>query len=267
MTQGFVRVEASNYTTIPKVNARSGVALARALLTALPKDAPGAVKHAARQMRRDAVALEDAARAAHAAESSEQTRSRRVIDNEADALHAVVIRRLDDHALLGAHAPAAAQSTAALRAALYPRGSDFLRGDMLSQWQATEEWLAALAVDGREKALRAVVGDGFVDAVRAVHVEYGEAVGTTKPREPAAPRVDVATPLAALAQSTQDLALQLVALANDRSADDAARSAARAALRPIDDHREGNARRGAQRAAAPEPAPAPADGDEPLPEV
>lgn len=89
--------------------------------------------------------------------------------------------------------------------------------------------------------------------------------GTTKPRPPAAPKADVATPLTALAQSTQDLALQLVALANDRSADDAVRSAARAALRPIDDHREGNARRVAQRAAAPEPAPA--DGDEPLPEV
>jgi len=37
------------------------------------------------------------------------------------------------------------------------------------------------------------------------------------------------------------------------------------APRPIDGHREGNARRVAQRAAAPEPAPA--DGDEPLPEV
>jgi len=265
MSQPFVRVEASNYTTIPKVNARSGVALARALLTALPKDAPGPVKHAARQMRRDAVALEEAARAAHAAEAGEPKRSRRTIDNEADALHAVVIRRLDDHALLGAHAPAAAQSTAALRAALYPHGSEFLRGDMLTQWQATEDWIAALAVDGREKSLRAVVGDGFVDAIRAVHVEYGEAVGTTKPREPAAPKVDVAAPLAALARSTQDLALQLVALANDRSADDAQRAGARAALRPIDDHREGNARRVAQRAANPEPEPAPAN--DPLPEV
>ncbi len=265
MAHSIARVDASNYTSVPRVNARSGVALARALLAALPKDAPVSVKHAARRVRADAVALQAASQAARSEPPADPKRTPRAVDNEADALHAAVLRRLADHELLGSHDPAAAASTAALRAALYPAGGDFLRGDMLTQWQSTEDWFAALAVDGREGALRAVVGGGFVDALRAVHVEYGEAVGTTQPRPPAAPKADVATPLAALAQSTQDLALQLVALANDRSADDAARAAARAALRPIDDHREGNARRVAQRAAAPEPAPA--EGDEPLPEV
>ena len=266
MTTAFIRIDASSYTSVPRVNARSGVALARALLVALPKDAPAGAKHAARRLRADAVALQDATRVTRDADASaDPKRTPRAVDNEADALHAAVLRRLGDHELLAARDPGAAETAAALKAALYPRGSDFLRGDMLTQWQETEEWLTALAVDGREKALGALVGAGFVAACRAVHAEYGEAVGTTKARPPAAPKADVAAALAALSQSTQDLALQLVALANDRSADPALAAAARAALRPIDDLREGNARRVAQRATAPEPAPA--DGDDPLPVV
>ncbi len=265
MAQPIVRVDASNYTSVPKVNARSGVALARATLVALPKEAPPGVRHAARRMRADAVALQSAVTAARAAESSGEKRTPRAVDNEADALHSAVLRRLDDHELLATHDGATALRATALRAALYPKGNEFWRGDMLTQWQATEEWFAALAEDGREAALRSLVGGGFVDAVRAVHAEYGEAVGTTKPRAPVAPKVDLAAPLAALAQSMQDLALQLVALANDGSAGDALRSAARDALRPIDEHREGNARRTAAR--APGDVPEPAPDEKPLPEV
>ncbi len=201
-----------------------------------------------------------------AAESAGEKRTKRVIDNEADAQHSTVQRRLADHELLAAHDPAAAERAASLQKALYPKGKEFWRGDMLTQWQGTEDWLAALARGDNEAALRSLVGGGFVDAIRAVHAEYGEAVGTTKPRAPAPAKVDVATPLAALALSMQDLALQLVALANDGSASDALRTAARDALRPIDEHREGNARRTAARADD-EAEPEPDDDKKPLPEV
>ncbi len=265
MAQPFVRVEASNYTSVPKVNAQSGVALARALIVALPKDSPPSTRHAARQMRAVAITLQRSVAASHAAEPSGEKRTSRAIDNEADALHSTVTRRLEDHELLAAHEPAKAQQAATLKKALYPKGDALWRGDMMTQWQATEDWFIALAVDGREAALRSLVGGGFVDAIRAVHAEYGEAIGTTKPRAPTPPKVDLAAPLAALAQSMQDLALQLVALANDGSASDALRSAARDALRPIDDHREGNARRTAAR--APDDAPEPTPDEKPLPEV
>ena len=266
MAQPFVRVDASNYTSVPRVNARSGVALAHAMLVALPKDAPSNVKHAARHMRADAVALQEASRAGRAAEASTDTRrSRRVVDNEADALHATAIRRLSDFELLATYDPAAAEAAAVLIAALYPRGGEFLRGDMLTQWQATEEWFIALRLEGREKALRGLVGDAFVDAITAVHVEYGEVIGTTKARPAAAPKADLVAPLAALAASTQDLALQLVAFANDRSADPARCAEARAALRPIDDLRAANARRVAHR--APDAESALAETDAPLPAV
>jgi hypothetical protein len=274
MAHTFVRIDASNYTRVPRINAHSGIGLARAALVSLPKDAPVSVKHAARAMRGAAVALQAANRAAaDAASADASSRNARVIDNEADALHGAVQRRLADHALLGGHDADLAGSIATLAKSLYPDGGDFLRGDMLTQWQATEEWYERLAVDGREKALRAAVGDGFVDALAAVHAEYGAVVGTTKAQRPAPAKVDLATPLAALAQGLQDLALQLAALANDGSASDAHRAAARDALAPIDKHRAGNARRGAAKATPAEPAAEPkgdvkvAEADQPLPEV
>lgn len=282
MAQPFARLDASNYTSVPRVNAHSGVALARAVLVALPKDAPPAIKHAARAMRADAVTLQAANRAAADAASAAATaRNARVVDNDADALHGAVQRRLAEHALLAGYDAELAASVAALETALYPDGGEFLRGDMMTQWQGTEEWFERLRVDGREKALRAAVGGAFVDALVRVHAEYGAVIGTTKAQRPEPAKVDIATPLAAVAQGLQDVAIQLVALANDRSASDDQRAAARAALAPIDRHRAGNARRGAAKAAPAEPAPEPkpepkgetkgetkgADGDEPLPEV
>lgn len=75
----------------------------------------------------------DQSQAARAEPTGDAKRTPRAVDNEADALHAAVLRRLADHELLAAHDPAAAASTGALRAALYPAGGDFLRGDMLTR--------------------------------------------------------------------------------------------------------------------------------------
>jgi hypothetical protein len=264
MSQSFDRVDASQYTSLPRVNAHSAVALARALLVALPKGAPVSVRHAARQLRAAAVALQEASRAAaDLAAKPSAGRTVRAVDNEADALLAAVQRRLADFELLGTHDPESAESAAALRAALFPRGTEFARGDALTQWEQTEGWFAALAADGREATLRSLVGGGYLDALRTVHAEYGDAIGTTRPRAPQPGRPDVAAALAAVVVAAQDLVLQLVALANDRSADPVLGAAARFALRPIDGARENNARRGSQRAAAAEPA----GGDDPLPEV
>ncbi|MDP3220849.1 MAG: hypothetical protein Q8S73_42585, partial [Deltaproteobacteria bacterium] len=246
MAHTFVRIDASNYTSVPRINAQSGVGLTRAMLVALPKDPAAPVKHAARAARAAAVKLQAAnGAAAEAASADTSPRNARVIDNEADALHGAVLRRLADHALLAGHDDGLAASIATLKRALYPDGGDFLRGDMLTQWQATEEWYERLVADGREKALRAAVGDAFVDALAAVHAEYGTVVGTTAAQRRVPAKVDLATPLAALAERLQDLALQLVALANDGGASDDHRAAAREALAPIDRHRASNARRGA----------------------
>ena len=84
-------------------------------------------------------------------------------------------------------------------------------------------------------------------------------------------KADLVTPLAALMTSMQDLALQLVAVANDRSADDELRAAARGALRPIDELRAANARRASRKGGEEPDAPvdpdAPADPNAPIPDV
>lgn len=260
------RIDGSLYVRMPRVNAFSVLSLARAMLTAMPKAAPGGVKHAARQMRTDAVELQNAHLAARKPAIAAPARSSREVDNEADSLHGALKRRLGDYQTVASRLPELAAQAADLSEALYPaKGPDITKGDLQTQWQRTEVWFALLAEEGREAALRALTGDAFIDALRATHVEYGEAIGTTKPLPVEPPKVDLAGPLAALVTSTQDLALQLVALANDGSASDELRAAARAALRPIDDLRDANARRAARRTPAdPEE---PVDPDAPIPDV
>ena len=250
------RLDGSLYLRLPKVTALGGLSLARAMLIALPKSAPTGVKHCARDMRACALTVQGSLTDRRNAEKP-AARTAGDIDNEADSLHGTLRRRLVDYQSVARRSPDDA--------------ADITHGDLYEQWQETELWFGVLAQDDNEAALRRLAGDVYVDALRATHVEYGEAVGTTKPLPPTAEKVDVATPLAALMESMQDLALQLVAVANDRSADDELRAGARAALRPIDVLREANARRASRRAGEEPDAPVdpdqPADPSAPLPDV
>lgn len=182
MAAPFVRLDASLYVRMPKLNARSAAALARQLIVALPKGSPEGVKHAARQMRADAEALREAQLVARQAAIEERpTRNVRQVDNEADSLFATLLRRLEDYQALAGHDDPTATSAAALSAALFPNRIAFTTGDVLTQWEATEEWFKVLATEQREATLRALVGGGFIDALRAVHAEYGLVTGTTQP--------------------------------------------------------------------------------------
>ena len=264
------RLDGSLYLRLPKVTALGGLSLARAMLIALPKSAPTGVKHCARDMRACALTVQGSLTDRRNAEKP-AARTAGDIDNEADSLHGTLRRRLTDYQVVAERAPDEAARAERLVKKLYPDDSDITHGDLYEQWQETELWFGVLAQDDNEAALRRLAGDVYVDALRATHVEYGEAVGTTKPLPPTAEKVDVATPLAALMESMQDLALQLVAVANDRSADDELRAGARAALRPIDVLREANARRASRRAGEEPDAPVdpdqPADPSAPLPDV
>lgn len=257
MTDPFTRLDPATYARPPRMTTANAIALVRSILVALPKDAPANILHHARAMRTDAAALQGARKAerlARQAEAEAAERTPREVDNEADGLHATSLRRIEDHERLAGHDDAVAAEAATLKAALYPRGIDFTRGDMLSQWNATEEWFETLAEGRHEKSFRALVGGGFLDALRTVHAEYGRVLGITQKAAQTPPKVDLTAALAALSASMQDLVLQLVALANDKSAAAELRAAARLALQPIDRHRDGNARRTARRAAPEAPA-------------
>jgi hypothetical protein len=269
MTTTNARIDGSLYVRMPRVNALSVLSLTRAILIALPKSPPGGVKHAAKAMRADAVALQGAHAEARKPANLAPQRTSREVDNEADALHGAIKRRLGDYQLVAAHEPDLAARAAALSEALYPaKEPSITQGDVYTQWQRTEAWFGLLAEEGRDATLRALIGGVYLDALRATHIEYGETIGTTKPRPEAPAKVDVATLFTALLGSMQDLALQLVAVANDGSASDELRAAARAALRPIDTLRESNTRRTARRTPADPVDPAdPADPADPMPDV
>ena len=182
MDRSNVRIDSAPYHRLPKLNAGGCIAMVKAMLAALPKDAPTSVRHAAKAVRANAVALQAARQAGRELTNEAPARTTREVDNEADALHGAIHRRLTDHELLAGHAPEVAAQAAALKKALYPEGTAFLRANTFTQWEETETWVKALSTGDRDAALRALVGGGFVDALLRVHAEYGEVIGTTKPR-------------------------------------------------------------------------------------
>jgi hypothetical protein len=243
-------LDIADYSRLPRLNGRNAIALSRSILIALPRDVPGSVKHAARNVRNDAVALQNARLVNRkAAVRNSPGRPLFEVDREADSLHGTVRRRLLDHAAREARQPEQAAQAQGLLDLLYPDKGAFTQGDMHTQWEETEAWFKLLAEGGHEATLKALVGASFVDDLRVVHAEYGEALGTTKAREASVAREDIAAPLAALQRSLLNLCLQLVAVANDGSAEPAVRKGARDALRPVGALREANARRSARNAA------------------
>ncbi len=85
-----------------------------------------------------------------------------------------------------------------------------------------------------------LAGPEFLAEVKAAHAEYGAALGVTKPA-PELLTVNLAEPLQALARSIGKYTLTVVTMAGD---DAASITVVRRALRPIDDLRESQARRG-----------------------
>ena len=191
-----ITLDIADYSRLPRLNGRNAIALARSILIALPKDTPSSVKHAARNVRNDALALQNA-RLVNRRSAVQNSNGRPLVevDREADALHALLRRRLSDYAGRGARQPERAAQAQGLLGLLYPEGVDFTRTDPHTQWEETEGWFKLLAEGDREATFTSLVGAGFLDELRVVHAEYGEVLGTTKARAPRSAREDVAAPL------------------------------------------------------------------------
>ena len=117
------------------------------------------------------------------------------------------------------------------------------------------------------KDVNELAGPDFLAEVKAAHADHGVALGVTKPA-PEVLEYKLAEPLQSLSRSIGRYTLAVVTMADD---DAASIAVARRALRPVDDYREGQARRARAGGTAadvvdPEPA-APVTPTTPIPEV
>ena len=257
-----IHFDPAPYLRPPRLDVRQGVALAIALLSAVPNDATPGMKRTARAIRKHTVGLKKAWGEKRRATTTAKRSDKVQVDRRVDTVWGALRMRLEGCAVLPVEAHPRSEEARGLLAILFPDGLDFLSFDFESEWAESNQRLERIKAEKLEPVIDAIAGPEFLKELRAAHALYGEVLGITKPQEVPADATALLSPLRVLVSAIGDYLLQVVASV-DRE-DPATIASARAALLPVDRLREATARRGAGRSAKGE---ADATEDDALPEV
>ncbi len=225
------------YTRPPTLNVASGMALACALLNAMPAGTGPALRKAAHALRAEALTLQ-----AHWEEGEKRAKpgdprpADRAIDNGWSALH----DRLDSYASLPVERYPRAARAMELFETLFPRGLTFLKLPYAEEYAESANRLARIANENLAADIDELAGREFLAEVRLAHEAYGNALGT----ESSAAHVfalDLSEALRKVAIAITGYAIQVAATVEH--ADEESRRQAILALKPIDEHRSGTANR------------------------
>lgn len=253
-------IDLSAYVRPPVLDVASGVALSAALLAAVQKDASEGVKKAAKKLRKDAQVLQEAWSKSDAVTP---TLDRRKVDTRVDNAWGMLLDRLEAYAHLPAATFPRATRARELVDAISP-DRQWLKLQYTAEWAESDKRIKRIDADGLLADIDALAGKEFMLEVRSAQAEYGLALGMEGPTAEAV-EVNLAAPLRSVAAA---IARYSRAVIGDLDEDDPASvRRTRIALRPIDEHRQGQARRasgGGGGAAEPEAAPSPTT---PLPDV
>ena len=196
-------------------------------------------------------------------------RDRRKPDVRIDTAWAGLLDRLESYSRLPVAQNPRAPRARELCDIISPNDREWLKAPYEVEWAESNKRLGWIESQDLTKDVNELAGPELLTEVKAAHAEYGIALGVTAPA-PEVLELKLAAPLQSLARSIGEYTLAVVTMAGD---DAASIAVARKALRPIDDYREGQARRargGATTAAdeAVDPAPAAAvTPTTPIPEV
>ncbi len=228
------------YTRAPVINAQNGITLARSLADASPKEAPDHVL----KSRKKLIAAADSAASALTARrrrlGAVSEEDARAVDALADSLFGALRMRIQGYAALpGAEYPLAPKA-AEIDARLFGQdGLSFLTLSYSSQSAAMATVLQLIEEDNLRKEIDQIAGKEFLQAIRAVLPRY-EAMA--KARLTAADEdVSLKEQVRALANAVVDYATKVLGMIDNDHPETL--DVVRAALRPIDAHREATARR------------------------
>ena len=255
-------IDPGNYIRPPIFDVGSAVTVGVALITAMPKPAPDHVRAAAAKVRKDTVALQLVWGKSGLGGAAPD---RRKADMRIDNAWGILLDRLESYSLLPVATHPRAPRARALLDTISPGNREWLKLAYESEWAESTKRLGWIEEQALAKEINELAGPEFLVEVKSAHAAYGVALGVTVVA-PAALETNLAEPLRSLSRSIGRYTIAVVTMAGD---DAASIAVVRKALRPIDDYREGQARRaragGAGTAAAePEPHATPTT---PIPEV
>jgi hypothetical protein len=242
------------YTRTPILDVPSAVALGHALLSAVPKPAPDAVKSTARNMRRDVGALQKA----WASQPADKREDPRPLDTRFDGAWSALRDRLSAATSLTAEDHSTdAERAAELLQSLFPTGADFLKLPYAKQWAESDKRIRIVRDQGLQPDIERLAGAAYWKQVETLHQAYGDVLGITRDRQPAPAPTNLLDPLRDAQRSIGNYVLQVAAAA---SHDASFAPRAERALAPVDAMRDASARR-----ASPAPSVPPVTPTTPLP--
>lgn len=221
--------DALAYVTIPHVSAVETIALLHTLLTASTEPAKhDKVKRLLRAMRDSGEKLQTE----YFTPATSPVSVSRLADGRVDRAWGAVDARIATAFELDDETAAAAR---ALRKSLFPDGLGFLKTRYPVQWTEGQAIFARIAKEGHGPLLKRLVGKEYVDLVTLRQQEYGDVIGVTA--------TSAEAPVSALAEAlraTRDaIARYTRVLSTFVEIGEITEAHAIAALRPIDDVRDG----------------------------
>ena len=230
----------TDYARSPRTNAIQAVALALSLLRRTPRDAPAAVRKAAKRLRDAVTELQSRRRARRNAPAKKA--DPRVINTALDTAWGALRDALAAVARLPRERYPASAEAQRLIDLLFPEALAFLKLEYNAVWVESDEALRAMREYDTAAALAPLVHADLVAEVARAHKAFGDAVGMTAEVE-RAPAVDVAEALTGVQAAITSYAVQVVAAAEE--ADEETVTQYRHALAPITEQRA-KARKGAK---------------------
>jgi hypothetical protein len=246
----------SLYSKPPVLTLESGIALCRALATAVPRGMPVLVKRAGEKLTRVADAAQDALARRQREDSGLTKEDQRFTDLDTDQAWRILFARLDAYALLPiAPYPKAARARE-LHTLLATGLNSHLNLPYPEQLVAMDTVLKRIDDQGLATELSSLCGVEFLEHVRDCQERYRRMV--QRRLQDSGPSDNLATHVKAMGRAIVEYAMRVAACIDDD--DDGSLPRALVALRPIDNHREATARRASPGGSDPAPAdPSPAD--------
>lgn len=227
----------------------SGIALSRAIVAACPISMPSRIQKAAKKL----ATVTDNAQAKLAlrqkALGSISEEDKRLVDQAGDASWGALRTRLNAYSMLPANEYPDAQRANELVTVLFAdQGLSFLNETYPVQWTTADTILKRIDDDGLAADINRIAGSEFLENVRKRHAKYGTMVQNILIKADGN-HVDLGAEVRTLGNAIVAYATKVCAHVEDD--DEKSFGEARAALHPIDAHREANAKKTAPASTAP----------------
>jgi hypothetical protein len=239
------------YTSAPRMTLESGIALARALVTACPQSMPARIHKAAKKLADATDKAQEKLALRQKALGSVSEEDKRLIDQAGDASWGALRARMTAYSMLpAAEYPDAKRAGEIVTMLFGDQGLLFLTEAYPVQWATADTMLKRIDKEGLKADIDRIAGPEFLDNIKKRHDKYGTMVQSMLIKADQA-QVDLGAEVRALGSAIVAYATKVCAHVED---DDASSiQEARAALQPIDLHREANTKKSAATSVAPAP--------------